>query len=68
MISKVAAGVRLAVSHTRRRFETVLDRDTPVAGIIPIAVPSLEIRKSKRLLRDLRLRPRLSNAPTTKER
>jgi prevent-host-death family protein len=39
---------------------TVLDRDTPVARIIPIAAPSLEIRKAKRPLRDLRLPPRLS--------
>jgi antitoxin (DNA-binding transcriptional repressor) of toxin-antitoxin stability system len=34
---------------------TVLDRETPVARIIPFAVPSLEIRKAKRRLRDLKL-------------
>ena len=34
---------------------TVLDRDTPVARIIPFAVPALEIRKAKRRLRDLEL-------------
>ena len=39
---------------------TVLDRDTPVARIIPIAAPSLEIRKAKRRLRDLKLPPRPS--------
>lgn len=39
---------------------TVLDRDTPVARIIPIAAPSLDIRKATRRLRDLRLPPRLS--------
>ena len=39
---------------------TVLDRDTPVARIIPIAAASLDIRKARRRLRDLRLPPRLS--------
>lgn len=39
---------------------TVLDRDTPVARIVPVAAPSLEIRKAKRRLRDLKLPPRLS--------
>jgi len=34
---------------------TVLDRDTPVAQIIPFAAPSLEVRKAKRRLRDLKL-------------
>jgi len=34
---------------------TVLDRDTPVARIIPFVAPSLEIRKAKRPLRDLKL-------------
>lgn len=34
---------------------TVLDRDTPVARIIPFAAPSLEIRKATRQLRDLKL-------------
>ena len=34
---------------------TVLDRDTPVAQIVPIAAPSLEVRKAKRRLRDLKL-------------
>jgi prevent-host-death family protein len=37
---------------------TVLDRDTPVARIIPFAAPPLEIRKAKRRLRDLKLPPR----------
>ena len=39
---------------------TVLDRDTPVARIIPIAAPALEIRKARRTLRDLKLPPRPS--------
>lgn len=34
---------------------TVLDRETPVARIIPFVAPSLEIRKAKRPLRDLKL-------------
>lgn len=37
---------------------TVLDRDTPVARIIPVVAPSLDIRKAQRRLRDLRLPPR----------
>ncbi|HET7694373.1 MAG TPA: type II toxin-antitoxin system prevent-host-death family antitoxin [Vicinamibacterales bacterium] len=39
---------------------TVLDRDTPIARIIPVAAPSLEIRKARRPLRDLKLPPRPS--------
>jgi len=39
---------------------TVLDRDTPVAQIIPIAAPSLEVRKAKRPLRDLKLPRKLA--------
>jgi len=34
---------------------TVLDRNTPVARIVPYATPALEIRKAKRRLRDLKL-------------
>ena len=34
---------------------TVLDRDTPVAQIVPFTAPSLEVRKAKRRLRDLKL-------------
>ena len=37
---------------------TVLDRDTPVARIVPYAAPALEIRKARRPLRDLKLPPR----------
>ena len=37
---------------------TVLDRDTPIARIVPYAAPSLEIRKARRRLRDLRLPPK----------
>jgi prevent-host-death family protein len=39
---------------------TVLDRDTPVARIIPVAAPPLDIRKATRRLRDLKLPPRPS--------
>ncbi|MBA3639423.1 MAG: type II toxin-antitoxin system prevent-host-death family antitoxin [Acidobacteriota bacterium] len=39
---------------------TVLDRDTPVARIVPYAVQPLEIRKAKRRLRDLKLPPKLA--------
>jgi prevent-host-death family protein len=39
---------------------TVLDRDTPVARIVPYTTQPLEIRKAKRRLRDLRLPPRPS--------
>ena len=39
---------------------TVLDRDTPVARIVPVAAPSVEIRKANRPLRDLKLPPRPS--------
>jgi prevent-host-death family protein len=34
---------------------TVLDRDTPVARIVPYTTQPLELRKAKRRLRDLRL-------------
>jgi len=37
---------------------TVLDRDTPIARIIPYAAQPLEIRKAKRRLRDLKLPPK----------
>lgn len=37
---------------------TVLDRDTPIARIVPYAAQPLEIRKAKRRLRDLKLPPR----------
>jgi prevent-host-death family protein len=39
---------------------TVLDRDTPVARIVPYAAQPLEVRKAKRRLRDLKLPPRPS--------
>ena len=39
---------------------TVLDRDTPVARIVPYAAHPLEIRKARRRLRDLTLPPRPS--------
>jgi prevent-host-death family protein len=34
---------------------TVLDRDTPIARIVPYAAQPLEIRKAKRRIRDLKL-------------
>ena len=34
---------------------TVLDRDTPVARIVPYAAEPLEIRKARRRVRDLKL-------------
>jgi prevent-host-death family protein len=37
---------------------TVLDRDTPIARIVPYAAPALEVRKARRRLRDLKLPPR----------
>jgi prevent-host-death family protein len=37
---------------------TVLDRDTPIARIVPYASPPLEIRKARRRLRDLKLPPK----------
>jgi antitoxin (DNA-binding transcriptional repressor) of toxin-antitoxin stability system len=36
---------------------TVLDRETPIARIVPYAAPLLEIRKARRRLRDLKLPP-----------
>ena len=39
---------------------TVLDRDTPIARIVPYAAQPLEIRKAKRRLSDLKLPPRPS--------
>ena len=37
------------------RSLTVLDRNTPIARIVPYAAPPLEIRKATRRLRDLTL-------------
>jgi prevent-host-death family protein len=39
---------------------TVLDRETPVARIVPIAAPTLEIRRATRRLRELKLPPKPS--------
>jgi prevent-host-death family protein len=39
---------------------TVLDRDTPIARIVPVGAPALEVRKARRQLRDLKLPPRPS--------
>ncbi len=37
---------------------TVLDRDTPIARIVPYATQPLEIRKARRRLGDLKLPPK----------
>ena len=37
---------------------TVLDRDTPVARIVPIAAQPLDVRKATRRLGDLKLPPK----------
>ena len=37
---------------------TVLDRDTPIARIVPYAAAPLEIRKARRRLRDVKLPPK----------
>jgi len=39
---------------------TVLDRDTPVARIVPIAAPALEVRRATRRPRELKLPPKPS--------
>jgi antitoxin (DNA-binding transcriptional repressor) of toxin-antitoxin stability system len=39
---------------------TVLDRDTPVAQIVPYAAQPLELRQATRRLRDLKLPPKSS--------
>jgi prevent-host-death family protein len=40
------------------RTLTVLDRDTPVARIVPYAAQPLEIRKARRRIGDLKLPPK----------
>ncbi len=37
---------------------TVLDRNTPIARIVPYAAEPLEIRQARRRLRDLKLPPK----------
>lgn len=44
-------------SVRKGRTLTVLDRDTPVARIIPYAAETIEVRRATRRLRDLRLPP-----------
>jgi len=39
---------------------TVLDRETPVARIVPIAAPALEVRRATRRPRELKLPPKPS--------
>lgn len=44
-------------SVRRGRTLTVLDRETPVARIVPYAADPVEIRRATRHLRDLKLPP-----------
>ena len=44
-------------SVRKGRTLTVLDRDTPVARIIPYAADPVEVRRATRRLRDLKLPP-----------
>lgn len=44
-------------SVRKGRTLTVLDRDTPVARIIPYAAETIEVRRATRRLRDLQLLP-----------
>ena len=44
-------------SVRKGRTLTVLDRDTPVARIVPYAAETFEVRRATRRLRDLRLPP-----------
>ena len=37
---------------------TVLDRDTPIARIVPYAAQPLDVRKASRRLRDMKLPPK----------
>jgi prevent-host-death family protein len=47
-------------SVRKGRTLTVLDRDTPVARIVPYAADPVEVRRATRRLRDLKLPPPLS--------
>jgi prevent-host-death family protein len=44
-------------SVRKGRIVTVLDRDTPIARIVPYAAEAVEIRRATRRLRDLKLPP-----------
>jgi antitoxin (DNA-binding transcriptional repressor) of toxin-antitoxin stability system len=44
-------------SVRKGRTLTVLDRDTPIARIIPYVAEPLEVRRATRRLRDLKLPP-----------
>lgn len=48
-------------SVRKGRTLTVLDRDTPVARIVPYVAEAVEIRQATRRPRDLRLPPRPSS-------
>ncbi len=50
-------------SVRKGRTLTVLDRDTPIARIVPYAPAPIEIRRSTRRIGDLKLPPR-SSSPT----
>ena len=44
-------------SVRKGRTLTVLDRETPVARIVPYAAEAIEVRRATRRLRDLKLPP-----------
>ena len=50
-------------SVRKGRTVTVLDRDTPIAQIVPYGLEAIEVRRATRRLRDLDL-PRRPAAPT----
>lgn len=67
IIQTVMTSVRIAELKSRLsehlravrkgRTLTVLDRDTPVARIVPYAAETIEVRRATRRLRDVRLPP-----------
>ena len=57
-IAKLKARLSEHLKSVRRgRTLTVLDRDTPVARIVPYAADPVEVRRATRRLRDLKLPP-----------
>jgi len=57
--SRLSAHLR---SVRNGRTLTVLDRDTPIAQIVPFAAEPLDVRRATRRLRDLKLPRRPSSA------
>lgn len=57
-ITELKARLREHLRAVRKgRTLTVLDRDTPVARIVPYAAETIEVRRATRRLRDLKLPP-----------